>query len=34
MTDPVERMKNVICFSLGTTVAYVQSEKPFNPILG
>lgn len=30
----VDRMKNVVCFGLGFTLAYIKMEKPFNPILG
>lgn len=31
---PLERMKGVLAFSLGTIVLYLEMTKPFNPILG
>ena len=32
--DPVQRVKYVAAFATTTTVAYLQMDKPFNPILG
>jgi hypothetical protein len=32
--DPVERMKNVICFCMSTLYYGTRQLKPFNPILG
>ena len=33
-TDPVERLKNVMCFMIGSMYMVCQQKKPFNPILG
>ena len=33
-SNPVDRMKQVIAFAMSLNVAYIQMEKPFNPILG
>ena len=32
--DPMERIKLVICFNMGCSLAYLEMTKPFNPILG
>ena len=32
--DPVERMKNVLIFSIGLNCLALSTRKPFNPILG
>lgn len=32
--DPVERMRNVVCFLLGVTITFVLTDKPLNPFLG
>lgn len=33
-SDPIERFKYIVAFGLGCTNAYIQMDKPFNPILG
>lgn len=33
-TDPVHRMKYVATFVVSVGMAYLQMDKPFNPILG
>jgi hypothetical protein len=33
-TDPVERMKNVITFSMSSIYLCTSQSKPFNPLLG
>jgi hypothetical protein len=32
--DPIERFKQVVAFSMTSTVLYLRMDKPFNPILG
>ncbi len=32
--DPVERMRQVVCFLVGVAINFVQTDKPFNPVLG
>jgi hypothetical protein len=33
-TDPIQRMKYVIAFTVTSSVCYIRMDKPFNPILG
>lgn len=32
--DPIHRLKYVAAFLASVTIAYLQMDKPFNPILG
>lgn len=32
--DPVKRLAQVVAFGISCNVAYIQMDKPFNPILG
>jgi hypothetical protein len=32
--DPVHRLKYIAVFTISVVIAYLQMDKPFNPILG